>query len=269
MGLWIAHNAGTIESFGFGALMGYSVWPALAAGRLMLGNTAFAFVGGVATMWAASSGWNLVLSVVAGIACAAAAGALFGAITSRTDGARFAIASVVLAGCAWWAAAFVVPGFHLHHASVSLANAILVAPAIVALCAWLLDASRQGRAAACVAQDERAAQLVGIDPRAVRLAAVIASASVAGLCGALMVLHRGSASATDFGASQDVAGLAAVVVGGAGSPLGAFAGALVLALAESTRALGAQPSIVDAAALLGFSTLLPGGLASVVARVRR
>jgi ABC-type branched-subunit amino acid transport system permease subunit len=267
MAHWFAPNAELVAAFGFNALLGLSVWLVLASGRLMLGSTAFALIGAVATATTASHGWNLGVAAAAGVACAGAAGAIFGIVSARADSARFAVATLVLCGCASWAVTTLVPSAHL--APAASPTIILTALAIVALTSWFVAASRHGRAAACVAQDEQTAETLGIDAARVRVVAVIASALVAGLCGALMVLHRGYVKADDFSVVRSVLALAAVVVGGAGSAAGPLAGAALLGFAGTLPRLKPYAIVVDAAALFAFSIFLPGGLASIAARVVR
>lgn len=129
-------------------------------------------------------------------------------------------------------------------------------------------ASRPGRAAVGVRDNERAAEAYSISPIRTRLVTFAVSGALAGVAGGLYVLaYRG----VPFGGFAPVLGLevfAMVVVGGMGSLLGAVLGALYVFGAQDF--LGAQYAqlLVTGGGILLVLQFSPGGLAQLSYRLR-
>lgn len=254
------------------ALLGIAAWYTLSTARVNLGVTAFALVAAFATAALVRLGWPAGIAVAAAVACAALAGLIVGVALARANAVQFAAATLVFGSFA--PAAFVGGFTLLGRAGLRTASvgtpALVVAAAGAAFLTFLVTRSRVGFACAAVAQDERAAACAGINAGYVRLLAFVAGAAVAGLCGALIVLHNGLGFASGFGLDHDVIALAAVIIGGAGTALGPLVGAVVLAaIGAFAPALRPYRTPVDALLLLAFAVALPGGLASIAARITR
>ena len=138
-----------------------------------------------------------------------------------------------------------------------------VALVLMGLLQYLVRRSRLGAAMRAVAENERAARILGIDvERTILLAFAIASA-LGGAAGVLFGLAFNSV-APDMGESIELRGLAVIIVGGMGSIPGAVLGGFLLGLLEVLSvAVTGQSSYRDAiafAALFLILLLRPSGL---------
>ena len=270
MAAWLIAHRNLVDGIGIDSIMGLSVWIVLACGRVSLGNTGFAAIGAIVTVdLAARHDCPLVVAAAAGVASAAAAAYLLGFALARIGNAQFAIATLVF-GVAITDGVVIPFGAKDRVAAIAFTPHIYAALGLTALVLWLYMRSREGRAASAVAQDERAASGVGIDPARARHVAFVAGGSIAGLCGCLMVLHRGSIIVQSFGFDQNVAALAAVVVGGSASVAGPLVGSVAIAISMLVvPSLSSYRAIFQSALLLVCSLALPGGLASIASDVMR
>ncbi|HEX5465983.1 MAG TPA: branched-chain amino acid ABC transporter permease [Candidatus Limnocylindrales bacterium] len=137
-----------------------------------------------------------------------------------------------------------------------------VSLALMAGLGWLVQRTRFGRSLRAVAENPRAAALLGIDVARVNAETFFISSALGGVAGALFALAFDSVS-FDMGTSVELKGLAVIIVGGMGSLLGAFVGGLVLGLAEVLAIAGIGSTWRDAVAFgLLFLILIvrPAGL---------
>lgn len=88
--------------------------------------------------------------------------------------------------------------------------------------------SRFGRALKAVRDDDIAAQAAGLNPNRMRVLAFAVSAAAAGLAGGLEALWGGIVSPNSFSLFLSIQLLAGMVIGGAGTLIGAWWGALAL-----------------------------------------
>ena len=134
-----------------------------------------------------------------------------------------------------------------------------VAVVIAAATDWFIRHSRLGRGMRAVADDVDAAAVCGVNVERV----VVAAFMLAGLLAAVAALldSPGHAVAVDSGALLGLAGAAAALLGGLGSPRGALLGGL---------ALGVAQQLVAASTHLGASwaTALPLAVLVAVVAVR-
>jgi len=250
--------------FGIVGLIGLGTWLVLRCGRVMLGNAAFAAIAAAATAPLVARGTPDAVAALAGVLVAAICGTVFGLAAARATSAAFALASLSL-----WAVELSVrapsgPELRSHGSP-----AFVVAAAILAaIGAWRYALSRHGQIAAAVGQDERAAQAVGIDPVRARITAVTLGALLAGVAGSLSVFYPGF-DITAYRLHGDIAGLAAVVLGGVGSSLGPLAGAALVAIAAVSPFTKEHAAAVNAIGLLAATIVLPGGIASIFSRAAR
>jgi branched-chain amino acid transport system permease protein len=138
----------------------------------------------------------------------------------------------------------------------------LAAAALVALgLGWFLHNTLQGRAIRAVAQDRRAARLMGIDVERTFMLTFGIGAALAGLAGTLLTpIYTLS---PQIGGNFIVAAFAVVVLGGLGSVTGAFIGGFVVGLTEAIAGFYIDPSLKHAVWFGVFILMLlvrPSGL---------
>lgn len=110
---------------------------------------------------------------------------------------------------------------------VSVAS-IIIAGVILAVLFLFLNRTFLGKAARTIFQDERGAQLVGIDPRKIRTLVFVLSAIVAGLAGILAASRSNVSVASSF--EFTTFALIVSIVGGVRSLVGAVVAGLLLGL---------------------------------------
>jgi branched-chain amino acid transport system permease protein len=126
----------------------------------------------------------------------------------------------------------------------------------------LLVRSRFGKALRAVADDPDAAALCGVPAKRVVLQAFLVAGLLAGLAGLLDAPGRTSLS-VDAGVVLGLAGIAAALLGGLGSPRGALLGGLAVGLVQSlvVTALDARfTDVVPLALLVVLLAVRPEGL---------
>ena len=127
--------------------------------------------------------------------------------------------------------------------------------------AWVLNATKLGRALQAVAEDPTTASLLGIDSdRFIRLTFFV-SGVLAGLSGALVGLSV-SIAGPYFGIGYGLKGLGVIVLGGLGSVSGTVLGGLIIGIAEALvpAELSGYRDAVAFAFLFGMLLLRPEGL---------
>lgn len=126
----------------------------------------------------------------------------------------------------------------------------------------LLVRSRFGKALRAVADDPDAAALCGVPARRVVLQAFVLAGLLAGLAGLLDAPGRTSLS-VDAGVVLGLAGIAAALLGGLGSPRGALLGGLAVGLVQSLVVTALDARFTDVVPLTLLVVLLavrPEGL---------
>lgn len=251
--------------FGIVASIGLGIWIVFRCGRLMLGSAGFSAVAAAATAALTAHGSAPWIATAAGIALAAATGLVFGLAAARASATGFAMASLSL-----WALELSVraPTGDMLRSGASPVW-VVAAALIAAALAWSFARSRTGLACAAVAQDERAAEDLGVDPVRMRVFAVTLGAALAGVAGSFSVFYPGF-DITAYRLHADVAGFAAVVIGGVGSALGPIVGAALVAIVAVAPLTKSHAAAVNAVGLVAAAIALPGGLVSLfTARARR
>ncbi len=158
----------------------------------------------------------------------------------------------------------------------SLAIPFVVA-VIAIVVAWNLVNSRQGRNMVAVREEELAAQMAGINVLGSKMVAMIASAVLAGVAGALMANFIGFIAPKSFNMTKSTELTIIVIFGGLGSISGSVIGAFLLtALPELLRAFSDWRLVFYGLAvivimvgrpqgLLGGSELTPSGIRKMLA----
>ena len=138
---------------------------------------------------------------------------------------------------------------------------IAAVAAIVVVLVWLLFGTRFGIAVTAVHDDERVADLMGIDVRAFQIAAFALGSAIAGIGGGLYAHHFSFIEAQYFNISLSITIVLYVLLGGTQTVLGPLLGAAVFTLLpEVLRASANWRYVVFAAALIVIMALRPEGL---------
>ncbi|SOC55113.1 branched-chain amino acid ABC transporter permease [Ornithinimicrobium cerasi] len=129
--------------------------------------------------------------------------------------------------------AFPATTFEVAGARVTLLQVAILAISILLMVGltWLVARSRLGRAMRAVAENPRAATVLGIDVDRVTATTFALSSALGAVAGALFAMNVNSAQ-LGMGAAIELKGLAVIIVGGMGSLPGALVGGLLLGLAE-------------------------------------
>jgi branched-chain amino acid transport system permease protein len=128
--------------------------------------------------------------------------------------------------------------------------------------------SRSGRAIVALRENERAAQAYAVSPVPVKLMAFTLSGAVAGIAGGLFVHLSQSFDLASYGPAQSLNVFTAGVVGGLGSLFGGVLGALYLRGTDWFITEPAWQFLSSAVGVLLVLLVLPGGLASLVIKLR-
>ncbi len=266
-----------------------SAWNIVAgfAGQFTFGHAAFFGLGAyAATLLTQSPGVPPLLGLWAGVVLAALAAAAIGGITLKLRGLYFglvtAVFPLVFAVFANYfgfqevsvpfhpdgGAAYFTPGNPRVLSAAALAAAVLVCLVAVALLR-----SRLGLFLAALRADQDAAEASGIRTTGAKLAALILSAGLSAIAGALYASAALVVTPGDvFGVQMSVKPVLFAVFGGIGTLAGPVVGAAILVpLSESlTATFGATlpglSGLVYGAALLLVITLFPAGLVPVITR---
>jgi ribose transport system permease protein len=199
-----------------------------------------------------TSGWSLIPTLLAVLACGSAFGAMQGVISTRFRLEPFIVTlaglqvarglALVISGNQYINISygngpglapqvFAILGDRLFNNTVPVATLVFVVVAIFAI--FVLNFTRFGRYVFAVGGNERAARLSGVPVTAVKVAVYAITGLVSGIAG---IVHAGQfnfGSAND-GTGYELTAIASVVIGGtslfggAGSLIGTVAGAVML-----------------------------------------
>jgi branched-chain amino acid transport system permease protein len=249
------HNSLRLRSMGLGlyvvlAAVGLNFAVGL-ADVPSLGQGAFVGIGAFTLAWLrVEHGWGMGAALAAALVVATATGVVVGAGAMRLRGVYIAISTwifgwlialglVAFPGISGGAQGLVLgnsrivvralgagpqltPVWHFEIALVLIALALLIFRTVAR--------SPAGLALAAVRQDGTAAAALGAPRGRLQFGAVVASAAIGGLAGALAVELSGIADPTAYGALLSVKLFVAVLIGGAGLTFGPVIGAAVLGI---------------------------------------
>jgi len=133
--------------------------------------------------------------------------------------------------------------------------------AIAVVVSWNLVNSRQGRNMVAVREEELAAQMAGINVMRTKMIALVASAVLAGMAGALMANFVGFIAPKTFNMVKSTELTITVIFGGLGSISGSVLGAILLtALPEIFRAFANWRLVFYGLAVIVIMVGRPQGL---------
>lgn len=269
--LWTYQNL--VFSLGINGLLALSMYVVLAVGQLSLGQAAFMGLGAYSSAIMTLK-FGLPFAVVLPASCITPAlfALAIGTPTLRLSGVYLAIATIglgevlraVYINVDWLGGALGLSGipdsarFWMIYGLLGVALAAL----------WLVGRSGIGRAMEAIREDETAAQVMGINLARYRLGALLTSAVLAGLAGALGAHSSSFIGPNEYGFEPAVTILSFALLGGSGTPLGPVLGAWILTLLpELLRGFSDLRLVFNGLIIVVVVLFLPAGLLGV--RMRR
>jgi branched-chain amino acid transport system permease protein len=258
---------GVLVLLAINVVFAYGAFLPMSAGQLNLGVAGFAAIGGYVSAYLSN---NVAMPAPVAIELGGLAAALVALAVAvpvlRTRGiylalATFALGEIVRAVILNMA---VVGGAAGYPVAAFIGFSGIVAFAIgVVILVWLLFATRFGIAITAVRDDERVADLMGLNVRAFQIAAFALGSGLAGIGGGLYAHHFNYVEAQYFGISLSISIVLYVLFGGTQSVLGPLLGAAVFTLLpELLRGSAQWRYVLFAAIVIVVMVMRPQGLVS-------
>lgn len=261
-----------VYAMGFNIAFGYT-------GLLSLGHALFFGAGlyGMG-MLVALAGWGAGAALVAGIAAGAGMALAVGLLALRTAGVSFMIVTLMFAQAGYLTILYYTPytrgeeGIVIDRAARQLmgfdlsddATRYLAAFALFALALLVklaLVRSPFGRVMVAMRENEERSRMLGYDPFRIKLAALVLSGLYAGAAGAAYGLLFGYVGASFASIQYSILPLLYVLLGGAGTVLGPFLGALLMFyLIDLASGLTTAHLLMVGVALLVLVLFAPKGI---------
>ncbi len=259
----------SLAAIGLNLLVGY-------CGQISLGSAAFMAVGAYASynFVLRIPGINLLLAFVLGGLCAMVMGVIFGIPSLRIRGLYLAVATLAAQFFSDWIFSRVpwltnyassgsvqVPALKVFGLPILSPNEkYLFCLAIVTVCALgakNLTRGHLGRSWMAMRDMDVAAEVIGIRPMHAKLTAFAVSSFFIGIAGAMWgFVHLGSWEPAAFDVNRSLNLLFMIIIGGLGSIMGSFFGALFIValpiLLNQVPAMLGVPIAVDTAAHLEY-----------------
>lgn len=224
-----------IFTVGVNGLLALSMYTVLAVGQLSLGQAAFMGLGAyVSALLTLHFDWPFPAVLLAAMIVPALAALLIGGPTLKLTGVYLALATIALGEILRiFCNASDLTGGALGLSGIPNKTTFtliygLLAIALVA--SVLIARSRVGRAMEAMREDEIAAGVMGINLPLMKMGALVVSAMLAGLAGALNAHANSFIGPNDYGFDEAVTILSFALLGGIGSPFGPVLGAVILTL---------------------------------------
>ncbi len=254
------------------------------AGQISLGQMAFVAIG-AAVSGKCTIAWNvdMSLSLVLGGTAGAVAALIVGLPALRLRGLYLAVTTLVfaLAVNSWllnrqffdWVPQERIERLPLFgRIDVSTPTRFYIYTLCVLALVYValrgIRHSRSGRAIVALRENELAAQAFSVSPVPVKLTAFTISGFVAGIAGGLFVQLSQSFDLTSYGAGASLDVFTAAVVGGLGSLFGGVLGAVFLRGSQWFITAPEWRLLSSALGVLIVLLIIPGGLASLVIKIR-
>lgn len=224
-----------IFAVGINGLLALSMYAVLAIGQLSLGQAAFMGIGAyVSALLTLHLDWPFPLVLLAAMIVPAVVALIIGGPTLRLTGVYLALATIgiveilriFLNASSYTGGALGLSGIP-NKTSVALIYGLL---AVVLLGFVLVARSKLGRAMEAMREDEIAAGVMGVNLPAMKMGALVVSAMIAGLAGALNAHANSFIGPNDYSFEHAVTIVSFALLGGIGSPFGPVLGAAILTL---------------------------------------
>lgn len=231
--LWTYQNV--VHGLGINGLLALSMYVVLAVGQLSLGQAAFMGLGAYAgALMTTVLKWPFFLVLPASCIPPLMFALAIGAPTLRLSGVYLAIATIGLGEVlrAVYLNVDALGGALGISGIPERANAAMIYGLLFAAIAafWVVGRSGVGRAMEAMREDETAAEVMGIPTTRYKLAALLASAVLAGLAGSLSAHVSSFIGPNEYGFEPAVTILSFALLGGIGTPLAPVLGATILTL---------------------------------------
>jgi branched-chain amino acid transport system permease protein len=224
-----------IFAVGINGLLALSMYAVLAVGQLSLGQAAFMGIGAyVSALLTINLDWPFPAVLLAAMVVPALLALVIGGPTLRLTGVYLALATIAIVEILRIflnASSYTGGALGLSGIPNKTTVALIYGSLAVVLAGFVLVArSRLGRAMEAVREDEIAAGVMGINLPAIKLGALIVSAMIAGLAGALNAHANSFIGPNDYSFEHAVTIISFALLGGIGSPFGPVLGAAILTL---------------------------------------
>jgi len=262
-----------IYGLGVNAILGLSMYAVLALGQLSLGQAAFMGIGAyTSAILTVKLGFPFPLVLCAAMAAPAIAAMIIGVPTLRLTGVYLAMATIGFGEVMriLYINTDYIGGALGFSGIPEKAQGSIIFGLLAAILAAFFSATRSklGRAFEAIREDEDAARAIGIHVTAYKLGALVISAALAGLAGALNAHFSSFIGPDEYGFDAAVTILSFAILGGVTNPLGPVLGAFVLsALPEVLRPLHDFRLMFNGLIIVLVVIFLPRGILSF--RVRR
>ena len=258
-----------VDQIGINAILALSLSICLRAGQLALAQAAFAGIAAyVAAIAVVAFKWPLVAAAPFAVLAAAAVGALLALPVERLRGVFLAIATIgfgEIVRVIAYNLKITGGGDGLNGIPPLLSTPWIYATlAVIGSIFFAARRSQFSLATAITREDEAAAQSVGIDTGAIRVATLACAGAIAGCAGVLYAFTNFFLTPSDFAFGRMEEILVYCVIGGVTSPVGAVLGAaLMTVLPEIFRFLHDFRDITDGLVLLLVIVFAPGGISGI------
>lgn len=265
-----------VFAMGYNLAFGYT--GLLSLGHALLLAAGMYAAGLPAQLW----GWSAGPAFIAGIAGGGLVAAALGLLALRTAGVSFMIVTLMFAQAGFLTLLYFAPitggddGFALAAASRTLLGFDLSADTPRFLAALLIFAagllaslalvrSSFGRTMVAMRENEERSRMLGYNPFTVKLIALTISGLYAGAAGAAYAILFGYVGASFATIQYSILPMLYVLLGGAGTTLGPFLGALLMfALIEAATGLTTAHQFIIGAALVALVLFAPKGILGTI-----
>jgi branched-chain amino acid transport system permease protein len=265
-----------VFAMGYNLAFGYT--GLLSLGHALLLATGMYAAGLPAQLW----GWTAGPAFIAGIAGGGLMAAALGLLALRTAGVSFMIVTLMFAQAGYLTLLYFAPvtggddGFALAASNRTLFGfdlstdtprflAALTIFAVGLLISLAVVRSPFGRTMVAMRENEDRSRMLGYNPFTVKLAALTLSGLYSGAAGAAYAILFGYVGASFATIQYSILPMLYVLMGGAGTTLGPFLGALLMfALIEAATGITTAHQFITGAALVVLVLFAPKGILGTI-----
>ena len=276
---------GMLQIIGVHTVLGLSAYVVLQTGQVTMAQAGFFSIGAyVAGMLTVLAEWHIVPAMVAGGFMGAIVACIVGFPALRVKGLILVVATVAFSEFIrlfWFNFDYRIAkgeiqvgplggeGFRQIRyfpgngwTTAEVAAFIWVVVVIVMAALWWMDRSRAGAVLRAVGEDEMAAQSVGINLTAVKVAAFTAGGFIAGIGGAIYAHYTTHIEHLNFSILLATFAIAYPILGGLSNVFGTLAAVIFIQgfLVEGLRFMGDWRNLLFGALIVLVMNLRPGGL---------